>query len=83
MWSAVNPSGVFCWNGFGKADITGATHAKGTHPLRDGGFDAFSQRILSVYGSPPPGLQLPLLAYLRLPPIRILSYSYNVAAICS
>ncbi len=30
--SAVRPTGVFCWNGFGKADITGAAHTKGTHP---------------------------------------------------
>jgi hypothetical protein len=31
---------------FGQAKITGAAHAKGTHPLGNRGFDAFSQGIL-------------------------------------
>src|SRR5260370_10246071 len=38
---------------FGKADITGAAHAKGTHPLRNRRFDPLSQRILPGNTLPP------------------------------
>ncbi len=43
---------------FGKANRTGAAHAKGTHPLRNCRFDALSQRILFGKGwrlRPPTG----------------------------